>query len=68
MYDTHTDFSDAATIHRAARRQGRTVRNSVDCLIAAIAIRHDVPLLHRTADFVVIGEVSDLREQPLPGP
>jgi len=66
--DPHTDFSDAAAIYRAARRRGRALRNSVDCLIAAIAIRHDVPLIHRNADFVVIGEVSDLREQSLPGP
>lgn len=62
-----TDFTDAAEIYRAVRRTGRTVRNSVDCLIAAIAIRHDVPLLHRDADFTVIGEVTELRGQSLLG-
>lgn len=34
-------FLEAAGLHRAARRGGRTVRSSVDCLIAACAIRHD---------------------------
>jgi len=59
------DFDDAAALYRAARRNGRTIRNSVDCLIAAIAIRHDVPLLHRDADFEVIADVSELRQLSL---
>lgn len=59
------DFHDAAAIYRAARRTGRTIRNSVDCLIAAVAIRHGVPLLHRDADFEVIAAVSELRQQSL---
>lgn len=59
------DFRDAAAIFRAVRRSGRTVRSKVDCLIAAVAIRHDVPLLHRDADFEVIGAVTDLRQHSL---
>ncbi|GAA1508053.1 type II toxin-antitoxin system toxin ribonuclease VapC11 [Nocardioides humi] len=59
------DFHDAAAIYRAVRRSGRTVRNSVDCLIAAIAIRHEVPLLHRDADFEAIAGVTELQHRSL---
>ena len=42
----------SATDHyRALRRQGVTVRKSIDCLIAAWCIAHHVPLLHNDRDF-----------------
>lgn len=63
--DPDLDFHAAADIFRAVRRSGRTVRSKVDCLIAAIAIRHQVPLLHKDADFEVIAAVTDLRHQSL---
>ena len=56
-------FLDAAGLYRAARRGGRTVRSSVDCLIAACAIRHDLEVLHRDRDFGVLSEISALRER-----
>ena len=59
------DFRAAAEIYRAVRRSGRTVRSKVDCLIAAVAIRHDVILLHMDADFVAIAEVTELRHRSL---
>ncbi|WGX96473.1 PIN domain-containing protein [Nocardioides sp. L-11A] len=59
------DFRAAAAIFRAVRRTGRTVHSTVDCLIAAIAIRHDVPLLHRDADFEAIATVTELRQLSL---
>jgi len=33
----------------------------MDCLIAAVAIRHNVALLHMDQDFVVLAENSELR-------
>jgi len=51
----------AADIHRAARAQGRTIRSTVDCIIAACAIIHDVPLLQKDRDFETIASVSDLQ-------
>jgi predicted nucleic acid-binding protein len=54
---------EAIDLYRAARRSGRTVRSSVDCLIAASAIRHDLEVLHRDRDFTAIAEVSPLRER-----
>lgn len=54
---------DAVGLYRTARRGGRTVRSSVDCLIAACAIRHDLEVLHRNRDFAAISEISALRER-----
>jgi predicted nucleic acid-binding protein len=56
-------FSEAVDLYRNARRSGRTVRSSVDCLIAACAIRHDLEVLHRNRDYAAIAEVSALRHR-----
>jgi predicted nucleic acid-binding protein len=56
-------FLEAAALFRAARRQGITVRSSVDCLIAACALRHDLEVLHRDRDFRALARVSALRER-----
>lgn len=54
-------FEEAAMLYRAARRVGLTVRSSVDCLIAACAIRHDLEVLHRDRDFAALAAISPLR-------
>jgi predicted nucleic acid-binding protein len=54
------DFELAAEIYRRVRRSGHTPRSSADCLIAAVCIREDVPLLHDDVDFDRIADVSDL--------
>ncbi|MGH3657203.1 MAG: type II toxin-antitoxin system VapC family toxin, partial [Micromonosporaceae bacterium] len=59
--EPRVDYRSAADIYQAARRNGLTVRSSVDCLIAAVAIRNDVPLLHKDADYDVIAEIAPLR-------
>ena len=59
---THpSDYDDAALLYRRARASGFTVRRLVDCLIAVIAIRHDVPVLHADRDFTALAECSTLR-------
>jgi len=55
-------IEEAVAISRAARRQGVTVRSSIDCVIAACAIRHDLEVLHRDRDFESIARVSPLRQ------
>jgi predicted nucleic acid-binding protein len=55
------DFGFAAELFRRARRNGHKIRRATDCLIAAVCIREDVPLLHDDADFDRIADVSDLR-------
>jgi predicted nucleic acid-binding protein len=53
-------FDDAIELFRAARRGGYTVRSSVDCLIAACAIRHHLRVIHRDRDFDSLASVSPL--------
>lgn len=56
-------FEEAAQLYRTARRSGITVRSGVDCLIAACAIRHGLPVLHHDRDFTLLAQVSSLKEQ-----
>jgi predicted nucleic acid-binding protein len=56
-------FEEAVQLYRAARRAGVTVRSSVDCLIAACAIRHGVTVLHVDRDFTLLARASSLKER-----
>jgi len=47
-------FLRSAEINRNLRRKGITVRKPVDCMIAAVAIENDIPLLHNDKDFTPI--------------
>lgn len=58
-------FEDAVRLYRAGRRGGWTIRSSVDCLIAACAIRHDVEVLHRDRDFASLSRFSSLRQREI---
>ena len=53
-------YEQAAEIYRTARKQGKTIRNTIDCIIAACAIMHKVPLLQKDRDFLTIKSVSGL--------
>jgi hypothetical protein len=55
-----TDFRAAAGLYRAARKSGITIRGTIDCLIAAVCIREEVPLLHADADFDRLADISEL--------
>jgi predicted nucleic acid-binding protein len=54
-------FLAAADIYRDVRRRGFRVHSPIDCLIAAIAIRNDVPLMHADEDFDTIARFTPLR-------
>jgi predicted nucleic acid-binding protein len=54
-------YRHAATIGRACRQGGQAVRSSIDCLIAAVAIRVGAALLHNDRDFDVIARHAPLR-------
>jgi predicted nucleic acid-binding protein len=54
-------FLSAAEIYRLGRARGRTIRSSTDCLIAAIAIDHGVPVWHKDRDFETIASFTSLR-------
>jgi predicted nucleic acid-binding protein len=61
--DPLLDFRAAAALYRLARSGGETVRSIVDCLIAAVALRHDVRLVHKDHDFEVLGRITGLRHR-----
>lgn len=58
-------YEHAVELYRLARRQGLTIRSSVDCLIAACALRHDLTVLHHDRDYATLARVSGLRERRL---
>ena len=58
-------FDRAIDIYRRARRAGVTVRSSVDCVIAACALRHDLTVLHVDRDFTNLARVSQLEARDL---
>lgn len=58
---TPSDYDDAASLYRTCRRSGETVRKLIDCLIAAVAIKVDAPVLHNDADFVALARHTSLK-------
>ena len=56
-------FVDAAQLYRAARRAGLTIRSSTDCLIAACAIRHALPVAHIDRDYDRLAKISPLQSR-----
>ncbi|MDY7105131.1 MAG: PIN domain nuclease [Actinomycetota bacterium] len=55
------DWLDAARICRELRWRGVTLRSQVDALIGAVALRLDLPVLHRDRDYDRIAEHTPLR-------
>jgi predicted nucleic acid-binding protein len=54
------DYENAAEVARACRQAGDGVRGLIDCLIACVAIREGLPVLHADADFDVISRHTRL--------
>ena len=54
------DYDQAAALYRTCRRNGETVRKLIDCLIAAVAIRSNAPVLHADADFATLARHTPL--------
>lgn len=63
--DPRLDFRQAAAVYLTMRRTGQTVRSMVDCLIAAVALRNEVAVLHKDADFDAIASCLPLRLHPV---
>lgn len=53
-------FDEAIELYRRSRQAGVTVRSSVDCLIAACALRHGLTVVHRDRDFNRLARISPL--------
>lgn len=61
------DHESAAALHRTCRRAGATDRKLMGCLIAAVALREDVAVLHVDADFDAIARHTGLRTHAATG-
>lgn len=55
------DVLSATEIYRSCRAAGETILSLNDCLIAAVAVRHDLPVLHCDRDFDVMATHVPLR-------
>jgi predicted nucleic acid-binding protein len=56
-----SSYIQAAEIYRTCARKGKTVRKTIDCLIAAVAIEHDLLLFHNDRDYINIHECCGLK-------
>ena len=63
-FDSVVDFDGSVTIYRRCRRAGITPRGMLDCMIAAVALRHQAAVLAHDADLACIAEVVPLRLDP----
>jgi len=54
-------YIHAAEIYRTCRNKGFTIRKTIDCLIAAVAIESDCQLLSKDKDFISIAQCVDLQ-------
>jgi predicted nucleic acid-binding protein len=54
-------FLRAAEIYHLGRSKGFTIRSSIDCLVAAIAIENDTPVWHKDRDYDTIASYTSLR-------
>ncbi len=50
-------YKNTAHLYYSCRSQGLTIRSTIDCLLAQIAIEHDLILLHNDKDFLYITQV-----------
>ena len=59
-----SDYYDAAILYRRCRQNGITIRSQIDCLIAAVAIRAQIPILHNDSDFTALARHTNLTIDP----
>ena len=68
-FDAAADFEGAARIYRRCRQAGITPRGLIDCMIAAVARRHEATLLACDIDLDRVARVIgvELDQPPEPG-
>lgn len=50
----------AAELYRRCRKKGKTVKRTIDCLIAAVCIENNLALLHKDSDFNQLAKCTEL--------
>lgn len=63
-FDSVADFDGAVRIYRRCRQAGITPRGLIDCMIAAVALRHGAAVLAHDADMARITDVMPLALDP----
>lgn len=61
---TPQDYETAAMLFRTCRAQGETVRKLIDCLIAAVAVRHEAAILHADSAFSTLARCANIPVHP----
>ncbi len=51
----------ASEIFRSCKKQGNTVRKTIDCIIASIAVENKATIIHKDMDFEKIKESLELK-------
>jgi predicted nucleic acid-binding protein len=54
-------YTNAARIYGQCRKKGKTIRSTVDCIIAAICLENDLSILHKDKDYDIIHECVGLK-------
>jgi hypothetical protein len=54
-------FSQAARIYMTCRRNGITIKSTIDCLIAQTALENELMLLHNDNDFIAMSKIIPLK-------
>ena len=54
-------YIKAAELYRKSRQKGITLRSTIDCLIAEIAMEHNLSLLHNDKDFDRMSKLFKLK-------
>ena len=54
-------YERAAKIYFDCRKRGLTIRSTIDCVVAQVAIEHHLLLLHNDSDFARIAKVARLK-------
>ena len=60
--DPVTTYAQAAKIYFDCRKKGFTIRSTIDCLIAQIALENDLSLLHNDNDFDAMAAIIPLKQ------
>ena len=61
LQDQQKAAIDAAEIYRTCRKNGYTIRKPTDCMIALIALTHQLTILHHDKDFNYIAKFYPLK-------
>lgn len=58
---SYSTFLQSAEIYRKLRQKGITIRKSIDCMIASVALENNISLLHNDKDFLPIERYCKLK-------